>query len=167
MPDPSGKRRAFAPVRGLMMAAGLIGLSLLLAHPARAGCMKEDADGPYFEGNAALCPGGQTAPAARDHFTSIAVSSSNGDWGDSWLASSRAAADRTALANCGKRVRDCKVEMWAENGCIALAEGTDNSWGVGWGPNPGAAETQALQQCRNATKATCTIKGHPCSEDPP
>ena len=152
-----------------LLAAGaswfFLSTSFLCDPAAVAGCMKDGPDGLYFEANPALCPG--SVGPLESHFTSIAVSDSTGAWGDSWSADSRAEADRAALANCKERATDCKVDMWAQGECIALAMASDNSWGVGIGDSRASAESDAIGECRGVTKEACAIQAHPCSEDSP
>jgi len=128
--------------------------------------MKEGPSGPYFEGNAALCPnqgGGQNAQ--RSHFAAIAISEDDiMVWGSSWGWPTKSSAERRALQNC--KAKDCKIRMWGEGACIALAESDDAGyWGTGPADSPGGAERDAVGMCQGAAKHPCKVVTHPCSED--
>ena len=101
-------------------------------------------------------------------WTAIAVSDSNLAYGASWQANSRREAEQIALEYCrGQGASDCKVQMWAQGKCVALAtSGSDVIWGTDSGLYPGTAQAGALAQCRKFGGHACAIVTHPCSQDP-
>jgi hypothetical protein len=111
------------------------------------------------------CPGPGNNPTSPNHFAAIAVSNSTTSWGDSWAQPTRASAVSAALNACRQHATDCKVQAWGEFRCLALAEGSDRSWGVDIGAYPETASAKALKQCRDAGGVQCRVVTHPCSED--
>src|SRR5262245_35073478 len=101
----------------------------------------------------ALAVGLSPAPAqaAGDTYAAIAYSTSTGRVGHGYGQPSRAAAEDTALANCG--AGDAKVVVWVRNGWCALALGDDReAYGYGWDNSSKArAQTVALAECRRRT----------------
>jgi hypothetical protein len=109
---------------------------------------------------------GGGAPAYANKFAAIALSDSTLATGWSWNANSQAEAERLALASCAKHARDCKVQMWGENECLALATSEpDGSWGVDYDRNGAKAKAKALALCRNLGGQNCVVKADPCAHD--
>jgi serine/threonine-protein kinase len=77
-------------------------------------------------------------------FGAIAYSRSTANWGTSYDYESEAVARKAALDSCGQS--DCKVVVWFQNACGALAAGSTGS-GAAWGANRREAEEKALRQC--------------------
>jgi hypothetical protein len=111
-----------------------------------------------------ICEG---APRVEPHyFTAIAVSGSTLAWGTSWAANTRAQAEQTALAQCGRYAADCRAVDWAQYKCLALAvSDREKSWGVDAGNYPETASSKAVAACRSAGGSSCVVKTHPCSQD--
>ena len=82
------------------------------------------------------------ADAAAYNYGAIAISRQTGSSGYSYNYSSAAAAEAQAVSNCG--VADCQAVVWFANGCGAVAQATDQSWGWGWGSSLYTAESYAL-----------------------
>jgi hypothetical protein len=134
-------------------------LASFAASPARAVYC-----GPSWESWA--CQPVLGPPPTPKYFTAIAVSDSTLAWGASWAANSRGQAEQIALAHCSQSASDCKVKMWAQGMCVALATSkTDLTWGVDKGSYPETAQPKALAQCRAAGGNACVIETHPCSQD--
>jgi serine/threonine-protein kinase len=81
-------------------------------------------------------------PGSR--FGAIAYSTSTANWGTSYDHASEAAARNAALDSCGQS--DCKVVVWFQNACGALAVGSTGS-GAAWGQTRSEAEEKALLHC--------------------
>jgi hypothetical protein len=101
---------------------------------------------------AALSPPSATAEAdggrgATEYFGAIAYSPSTRAHGWAYDYTSRADAERRAMAKCQRHARDCFVPVWFRNACGALAIGFEG-YGTGWGASRRLAETYALQSCR-------------------
>lgn len=79
---------------------------------------------------------------AYDYWGAIAISRQTGNTGYSYNYSSAAAAQAQAVSECG--VADCQTVVWFVNGCGAVAQATDLSWGWGWGSSLSVAEAYAL-----------------------
>jgi serine/threonine-protein kinase len=107
---------------------------------------------------AGLAPG----QAAANNYGAIAYSTATGAHGWSIDYPSRSAAESVALQNCRKHGADCVVPIWVRNGCAALAVGSGNAYGSGWGTTRGLAESFALQSCRKVA-ANCAIRRWICT----
>jgi hypothetical protein len=158
-------------VAGALSTAATIGLTGIATlapiaiGPAYAACdgMEMGPNG-NFEFNPTLCHNGPNGEVSK--WTAIAVSDSNLAYGASWQASSRREAEQKALAECSIYASDCKVQMWAQGKCVALAtSGSDLTWGTDSGLYPGTAQARALAQCRKLGGDACAIVTHPCSQD--
>jgi Domain of unknown function (DUF4189) len=95
-------------------------------------------------------------------FGALAIDSNRGSgWGWSKGMSSRAAAQRAALAQCG---RTCHIVLTFWNTCGAFAAdqtpgSTINGWGTG--PSTGAAQARAVAECR-ARGGACQARVWAC-----
>ena len=74
-------------------------------------------------------------------------------------------AKREAIKTCerGGKNAPCTLEIWARNGCIAVAQGkSSRKSGKKWklfsvATDPGEAEAQAIQKCQAAGHTQCRI----------
>lgn len=110
-----------------------------------------------------LC--GSFAPgtaAAQNYYAAIAYSPSTGAHGWSNDYQSREAAENAALQGCRKLASDCKVPIWVSSACGALAVGSNNGYGTGWGTSRGLAESHALLGCRKFA-SNCAIRRWVCT----
>ena len=84
------------------------------------------------------------AGASADTYVAIAYSTDAGVFGWANNASTRSQAESMAMGYCADYGgTDCKVVVWAKNGCGALAvDGAD--WAPGLGATLAAAEADAL-----------------------
>ena len=106
------------------------------------------------------------APVYFDKFTAIAISDSTLANGSAWQANSRQEAERLALAQCGRFARDCKIAMWGENECLALATSSvDGSWGSDYDRNGARAKAKAMSVCRQYGGKSCRVVTDPCAHD--
>ena len=60
--------------------------------------------------------------------------------------STRSAAEARAIHECG--VADCRVSIWFQSQCGALARSSDGSWSSGLGSSQSVAEANAMSSCR-------------------
>ncbi|MXZ28021.1 MAG: DUF4189 domain-containing protein [Gammaproteobacteria bacterium] len=87
-------------------------------------------------------------------------------WGTNYL--SQAAADDAVLRSCQSDAAgptNCRIEARFGSGqCVAFAvsDGT-GGWGLATGNSRSAAETGALQECRNAGNSNCSIRTTECN----
>src|SRR5450432_154180 len=128
---------------------GVVALASFAASPGRA-------EPDMWCGPSWACEVVPGLPRTPNYFTAIAVSDSTLKWGASSGYSSRYEAERWALAKCREFASDCKVQMWGERRCIALATSKrDLTWGVDAGLYPETAQAKALAQCRAAGGKAC------------
>lgn len=111
---------------------------------------------------------GLSAPLhAQDLYGSIAFSQEDDGgytWGIAWRFGSRFDATREAVAQCRREAgTSCAEVGWFENACGALAIGSGNGYGAGWGDSTAAAERDALRQCR-VSNDNCRIEVARCSD---
>ncbi len=99
--------------------------------------------------------------AKAQNFGAIAYSPSTGGHGYSFDYSTRHAAERRALRECGRRARGCRVAVWFKNGCGALATGS-RGWGSGWGTSRNRAYREALRVCGRKS-GRCAIRVYACT----
>ena len=106
------------------------------------------------------------AAADGDRHGSIAFSQeSDGSyaWGMAWSWDNRSAATAVALEQC--RVEggvDCTEVGWFSNACGALAIGSGNGFGSGWGDSIETAQQDALSKCESVNE-DCRIVGSRCA----
>jgi len=154
----------------LAMIAGMFGTGLVIAPHAAFACgMEYDAatQQVYYDNN---CPQNQSDPAYqsdyRDKWTSIALSEKTMTFGYSWQADSRAQADQLALSACRRHASDCKVVMWGQNECLALAiSAREGAWGSAWDRNGANARAAATAECRKQAGTRCVVRADPCAHD--
>ncbi|EUB96229.1 protein of unknown function DUF4189 [Rhizobium sp. CF080] len=94
-----------------------------------------------------------------DSFGAIAYSPRTGALGWSYDHTSRRNAERAAQSNCD--ASDCRVAIWFDQACGAVARGPDG-WGSGWGYSRREAENQAIGSCRQNSHG-CQVIRWQCS----
>ncbi len=120
-----------------------------------------------------FCPNGQGTQPPRppqdnrpDTWTAIAVSPSTLNWGAVWLRNSDRAAKAGALAECGKRARDCRVAISTFDYCVALATSpSQRLWAAG-GPNHAVKDAKAMSviHCQRAGGRACIVVASACAD---
>jgi len=73
-----------------------------------------------------------TANAATDYWAAIAISPSTGNVGYTYNSASSGGAASGAVHKCG--ASDCQAVVRVINGCAAVAQAPDGSWGWGYAP---------------------------------
>lgn len=88
----------------------------------------------------------------NDRFGAIAYSKSTGRFGSSWNQSNRFSAERSAMSSCGRS--DCRVLLWFQNGCGALAVNRNggHAWNLG----------RSLYEAKLLTSNRCTSQYGGC-----
>ena len=85
-------------------------------------------------------------------------------WGIAWSFDSAAGAQSEALAQCREYGgTQCAEAGWFREACGALAIGSVNGYGAGWGVTIAEAERDALARCR-AVNDDCRIEVARCSQ---
>jgi len=97
----------------------------------------------------------------NDRYGAIAYSPSSGAYGYSYDDATRAAAEATALEECGKNGKGCKSALWFKNACGGLAIGKD-SWASERGDDKQTAERKSLESCKART-SDCSLVGAICA----
>lgn len=100
--------------------------------------------------------------AALADFGAIAFSPQNGAFGYSYGAGTRGQAERIAMSNCRANGAGCRLLVYFQNACGALAVGNGNGYGFAWAGSRGQAEGRAMRECRNRT-SSCRIVAWSCS----
>jgi serine/threonine-protein kinase len=103
------------------------------------------------------------ASSAMAEFGALAFIQDTGAYGWSSGYTTREGAEERAISECGNR-RKCKVAIWYEDQCGAIAMGSTG--GAGWAPgrDKGTAEDNALDQCDGVDKR-CDVLISACSWD--
>jgi hypothetical protein len=112
----------------------------------------------------AAAEGGCPRPAAAiSSYGAIAYGRLSRAWGYSERWSDQAKAESVALQNCAQTGDDCRVMVWFDRGCGAVA--ADGARGAFWGAgsDADAAGRQALEHCQQAGGLVCQIKAARCS----
>ncbi len=96
-------------------------------------------------------------------YGAIALGAKSKAWGTSYQWRTRAEAESKALNRCSEHGKDCKVIVWFEHSCGAVATGeVDNIfWGLGNGE--GAARKNALDKCVQGGGRNCKVQVSQCS----
>ena len=98
--------------------------------------------------SAGLAGTAHTAPGKGQSWGAIA--SKERWYGYASSYSTRAAAERAALAQCDRlagRSGTCAIRTWFDRSCSALAEGNYGEWGTAMAPTQSAANQEATKQC--------------------
>lgn len=97
----------------------------------------------------------------QDRYGAFAVDSATGSYGYSASASSKKAAFKAAIDDCGGG--GCKVVTWVRNGCLAVASGTTSSYVIR--ADLKQAEAGAIERCskNDVDGAACKIIYSACS----
>ncbi len=103
-----------------------------------------------------------SAGVALADYGAIAFSPGTGAHGYSYGAGSRGQAERVAMSNCRGYASDCRVLVYFQNACAALAVGSGNGYGFAWAGSRGQAENRAMRECRNRT-SSCRVIRWVCS----
>ena len=111
---------------------------------------------------AAAVMAGSVPLAAAANFGAIAYSNTTGAYGYSYDYGSRRSAEQAALANCRSNGSGCKVVIWFQNSCGALAIGSDFGWGAAWASSRSQAERSAMRYCRQNSSG-CHIAAYSCT----
>ncbi len=89
-----------------------------------------------------------------------------GGWGGAWNYSTADEANNTAMSECnGRNVRECKVVATLDENCASFAYDDSEScgpWGWATRPTKEAADSTALNECRNAGGRNCKVRGSFC-----
>ena len=109
---------------------------------------------------AALAFVGLSPPALADSYGAIAYSPSTGANGASWSYGDVSTALIAAYGACGQA--DCATIVYVDNGCAALAVGSNGGRGWAWNGDVALAEAAALQQCSNQSPS-CQVVRWVCS----
>ena len=101
---------------------------------------------------------------AQGYFGAIAYSEASGSHGYSYDFSTRSAAEVKAVRECENYsgYGDCRVLVWFQNGCGALAKSPSGAYGSGWGDQRVTAERYALEGCSQHGQG-CSITRWVCT----
>lgn len=110
---------------------------------------------------------GLSAPVhAQTLYGSIAFSQEEGGgyaWGIAWRFAASTYATDEAIVQCQREGGTrCNEVGWFRDACGALAVGSGNGYGAGWGATKAAAERDALRECRSSN-TNCRIEVSRCS----
>jgi hypothetical protein len=86
-----------------------------------------------------------TNSSAGDKFAAVAFSSATKKYGYAFNCASRERAEQLAIEKCG--ASDARAVTWCKNAWMAIAKGSNNSTGWGWGKTEDEARTRAAQGC--------------------
>lgn len=169
------RRNVLAPSRAGRLAPLLSAALIVLLQfgPAAANC-SADCDSDYYsciraynERDCATAHSICQNRCAGERFGAIAYSEGSGAYGYSYDMGSRNAADRRAERECRRRsgsAGDCRVLVWFQGACGALAKDRRGPYGSAWGYTAQEAEAKAMQICRNHGGTDCRVQEIVCSE---
>ena len=157
----------------LFILLGLTSLNICIANPtydATRGALQNDPSLCQYGYNPNCGSSAQRSHRRNTEIITINVPSKYGAWafnsetgiaGGALEMDSLASAKRQAIKTCerGGSNSPCKIEVWARNGCIAVAQG---KLGKKWKlfsvvTDPGEAEAKALQKCQASGLPQCKI----------
>jgi hypothetical protein len=143
----------------------MLGLASLAA-PARADCYTMCSD--YVEGNCTeytqTCTD-DTSSAPRLSYGAIAYGRTSEAYGYSHNWGSETKAESVAMHNCIAHGSDCKVMVWFEHKCGAVAARGDHAfayWGLAYSERD--ARNEAMSQCVKDKGQQCAVKVSHCSK---
>jgi hypothetical protein len=96
-------------------------------------------------------------------YGAIGFSVGTNDWGDSYRYGSRAEAERRALPECAKNARDCRVGVWFNDNCCAVASVEGGIWASGLGRSEAAAMNDAIADRGKRGGKKCEMQRAVCS----
>ena len=96
-------------------------------------------------------------------YNAIAFSAGTSAPGDSYRYGSRAEAECCALAECATNARDCKVAVWFNDNCCAVASAEGSVWAGGLVRSEAAVTNDALADCRKRGGKKCEMQHAVCS----
>lgn len=98
-------------------------------------------------------------PKADDRFAAVAFSSATKRYGYAYNCATRERAEQLAIEKCG--APDARAVTWCKNAWIAVARGSNNSTGWGWGKTEQEAKNVALEYClKYSASATVVVCVH-------
>jgi hypothetical protein len=112
---------------------------------------------------------GFVAPVARawgDTYGAIAFSQQTGYYAWSVDQGSAKGAETRALSSCTPKAADCKIVLSFSNSCGALAVDANNHFGTAQDDNSQSAQSEAINACRRAGGAQCSIRMGQCVNPP-
>ena len=150
---------------------GLTSLNVCVANPtydATRGALQNDPGLCQYGYNPNCGSSGYRQQRQTTEIININVPSKYGAWainpktgisGGALEMDSLASAKKQAIKTCeeGGKNKPCKVEAWVRNGCIAVAQGKDDSAFFGITSYPGMAEAEALRKCQERGALQCRI----------
>ena len=128
---------------------------------AVAGCTNSTGTGDFCATLRSKC---DERCGGRRWWGAIAYSKPDGAWGASWGWTEVEGAKKRAMARCvASKAPNCKVWIFFEDQCGAIAaDGALTGWGTA--ADKGTAMRRAVQECRSAGGANCTVKASACSK---
>ncbi|MEN9233488.1 MAG: DUF4189 domain-containing protein [Gloeomargarita sp. DG02_4_bins_56] len=104
-------------------------------------------------------------PSSGDLFGAIAYNTTNGSYGYGFNFPDRASAEARAIQECEQVSQgECKVLVWFQNACGALARDQHNNAGSGWGETKEIAQKEAIASCRSIGGTDCTVVETVCTQ---
>jgi len=106
--------------------------------------------------------------AAQDHYAAVAISPSTLTMGGSHGQNSQSAAEQAAMQICRiSGSKDCEVEYWARNACVALATAAKapGAYGAALAGDRESAAANALASCVSHRGQGCAVRVTPCAGD--
>jgi serine/threonine-protein kinase len=110
---------------------------------------------------------GFMSPQALAGFGAIAYSDITKGHGYSYDYATRGDAERRALKECefaSRMAGDCRVLVWFQNACGALATARNGAAGSGWGSTRPLAHRYAMQSCMNYGGRGCRVVRMVCTD---
>jgi hypothetical protein len=107
-------------------------------------------------------------PSQPNHFAAVAISPSTLNMGASHGQGAQSDAEQKALQTCQRNGgKDCEVEYWAKNECVALATTArvPGTFGAAYAPDRSGAAAAALAQCISRGGKGCAVRVTPCAGD--
>ena len=88
-----------------------------------------------------------TSVEARNKFGAIAISPTTKAISWAYNYNTKWQANQAALKKCYNQASDCKIAIWFQNACGAVAIGANGGWGAHWGRTIKRAKWNAKKAC--------------------
>jgi hypothetical protein len=173
MVKPMQHRLASLLVFGAAAVAAAVSMPVAAHADCRSGC-QSDYYGCLHVSSTSTCSTARwicnnrcssSGAGAGAAYGALAYSRSTGADGYSVKYDTQGEAERAAIRFCHQHggTEDCKIEVWFNKACGALATNGKGSYGSAWSHSSAEADRLALARCNGRDEQTCAIKRSVCS----
>jgi hypothetical protein len=165
------RRRASFLIVGAVAAAGVFCVAPAAHADCRSACQSEYYGCLHVNSTSTcstarwICNNRCSSNGGGAAYGALAYSPSTGAVGYSSKYGTQGEAEGAAIRFCRQYggTDDCKIEVWFNKACGALAANGKGAYGSAWGHSSAEAERLALARCNGRDAQACAIKRLVCS----